>query len=54
MQWISRNDPPLYVWNGDTWYNQGDKKTYQANIPLRYWYDGIDVINFPKKTKVMS
>jgi hypothetical protein len=56
--WISNGDPPLYVWVGDTWYNQKDKITYSANILHRFWWQGnfseFHKIKFPKKTKVMN
>lgn len=58
MKWISNGDPPLYVWEGDRWYNQKDKMTYSACVESRIWANFLDVyaprIPFPKKTKVMK
>ena len=58
MKWISNNDPPLYVWPGDWWYNQKDKITYNANIISKSWIfeNGVDLIyiNFTKKTRIMK
>lgn len=55
MKWISNNDPPLYLRPLDTWYNQKDKKTYDANIHDRFWIaqGSLEIIYFPKKTKVL-
>jgi hypothetical protein len=59
MRWISNGDPPLYVWEGDEWYNQKDKITYQERIDWKCWsyHEGnycISNIDFPKKTRVMT
>ncbi len=58
MKWISNDDPPLYVWEGDTWYNEKDKKEYNCVIRDRLWmyeYIGeISSIAFPRKTKIMT
>jgi len=56
MTWISNGDPPLYVWPGDDWYNQDDKKLYHAYTLDRAWYCPINetTIPFPKKTKVLQ
>ena len=61
MKWISNGDPPLYVWLGDNWYNQKDKKTYFSDIGRQCWHhfdsyeskEPSNVIPFPKKTKIM-
>lgn len=66
MEWLSNNDPPLYVWADDYWYNQKTKLLYKANVTYRVWLcENLDIIKeiflysetiieFPKKTKVMS
>ena len=54
MRWISNGDPPLYVWPGDTWYNQKDKMIYKANINERSWISTVGHIDFPKKTRIME
>jgi hypothetical protein len=63
MKWISNGDPPLYVWEGDIWYNQKDKLEY-LSISLKRkwichdikqgWQTKIPDIEFPKKTRVMK
>ena len=53
MQWISR-EPPIYVWEGDTWRNEKEDKIYVANLDTRSWISGIDTIEFPKKTVLMD
>jgi hypothetical protein len=32
MIWISNNDPPIYIWKGDKWYNQKNRRIYRVNI----------------------
>lgn len=55
MLWISNNDPPLYVWKGDLWYNQKDKITYYADVIERVWiFEDLTKIDFPKRTKIMK
>lgn len=54
MMWISNNDPPLYVWDGDTWYNQKDRITYKCDIHNRTWFVSQNSIPFPKKTHIMT
>lgn len=56
MRWISNNDPPLYIWEGDLWYNQKDKITYFADIHMKRWIIGLSLksIDFPKKTRIMN
>jgi hypothetical protein len=53
MKWYDKN-PPLYVWDGDEWYNERDELTYQADIRWRLWQCEDKIINFPPKTKVMT
>lgn len=57
MLWISK-EPPIYVWRGDTWFNEKDKRVYTADLTKQVWYCDIDgicqVFPFTKKTKVMS
>lgn len=58
MQWISK-EPPLYVWGGDTWFNEKDRRVYTADLTRQIWHhfdeDGsCQVIPFTKKTKVMG
>lgn len=59
MIWISNNDPPLYVWLGDMWYNQKDRCIYHADMLNKRWLfitieppEYLEVA-FPKKTRVM-
>lgn len=57
MKWISNNDPPLYVWFGDVWYNQKDRIQYNADIHNRLWWmlsDRFHEIPFLKKTRIMN
>jgi hypothetical protein len=58
MHWISR-DPPIYVWAGDTWFNEKDRCIYTADLTRQIWIredEEVDcqVIPFTKKTKVMG
>jgi len=56
MRWISNNDPPIYVWGGDVWYNQKDKITYIADLYGRQWLPHLfasEGILFPKKARIM-
>lgn len=57
MQWTSNGDPPLYVWSGDTWYNEKTKLLYECNMADRVWFQydnpGAHVIPFPKKTRIL-
>ena len=54
MKWISNNDQPIYVWNGDTWYNQKDKLTYILDIQKQCWHCDSIIVPFTKKTKVIQ
>ena len=54
MRWISNGDAPIYIWEGDTWYNQRDKLTYYVNLIRQCWSSGDSCIYFTKKTKVMK
>lgn len=60
MEWGSK-EPPLYVWEGDTWYNERDKLTYKADLGKLIWhhyaFEGDQfpkTIPFPPKTKVLG
>ncbi len=62
MKWISNNDPPLYVWYDDLWYDQKTKILYKADLELLEWTPTDDkiprhlkelMIKFPKKTKIL-
>jgi hypothetical protein len=53
MNWVSKS-PPIYVWSGDTWYNEIDKKTYLANISKNRWECEQMFVDFPKKTVVLE
>jgi hypothetical protein len=53
MKWISK-DPPLYVWEGDIWYNERNKKCYDVNIKENAWVNLDEKIPFPKKTKIYA
>jgi len=60
--WISNGDPPKYVWLGDVWYNQKNKRYYRANTIANSWIlEGNELIEgeqkyiaFPKKTVLME
>lgn len=58
MRWISNGDPPIYVWLGDSWYNQKDKMIYQVDTTRGFWYyfvgEECKVIPFTKKTRIMK
>ena len=54
MKWISNNDPPLYVWPFDTWYNQKNGIEYQSETGNRRWIYQHMTIPFPKKTRTFS
>ena len=52
-------EPPLYVWEGDIWYNEKDRKMYKANTKKMLWelaeYSiDSEKIPFPKKTRIMN
>jgi hypothetical protein len=54
MRWISK-EPPIYVWQGDTWFNERDGKEYYADISTRVWRQEEQTfvfIDFPKKTQI--
>ena len=54
MKWISK-DAPLYIREGDEWFNERDGVCYQCDIKQRIWWQtGRSFIPFPKKTKVTS
>jgi len=57
MQWVSK-EPPIYVWGGDTWYNERDKCVYTADLKRQIWHhfksdedSSPQIIPFPKKNK---
>jgi hypothetical protein len=57
MKWIaSEKNPPIYVWWGDEWYNETDKRVYYANKSKMAWVSSIDekMFHFTKKTKLLS
>ena len=54
MNWISNGDPPIYVWNKDTWYNQKDKLTYFIDNLNKGWRCEDKFYAFTKKTKFMK
>jgi len=40
MKWIgSRKSSPLYIWEGDCWLNETDKKIYISDVEKRIWID---------------
>ena len=57
MKWISNGDPPLYVWEGDCWYDQKGMRLMFADLIndnwTSIWPESI-TISFPKKTKVKT
>lgn len=54
MKWISRNDPPIYIWKRDLWYNQKDKLTYHCDLEKKEWHNDKYSFPFTKKTRIMS
>ena len=52
MQWISKH-APIYVWEGDTWYNETNKKVYEVDLKNACWRCNDSVEHFTKKTKVI-
>jgi hypothetical protein len=55
MNWKSNGVPPIYIREGDSWYNQKDNQTYFADLDKREWkstHENMIPIQFPKKTKV--
>lgn len=57
MEWISK-DQPIYVWEGDTWYNERDKLTYFPDLINQCWSVGLKINEpihyFTKKTRIMK
>lgn len=53
--WISNGDPPIYVWHGDSWFNQRDRTLYIADTAKGHWQpkEGAPIA-FKKKTRVIS
>lgn len=52
MRWIGKF-PPLYVWDGDTWFNEINGNEYIADITKALWV-GSENVPFPKKTRVIK
>ena len=49
MRWISKDkSPPVYVWKGDDWFNESNKKIYVANIDNHVWENESGNIPFAK------
>jgi hypothetical protein len=46
--------PPIYVWEGDTWYNEIDGCEYTIDIPAQMFVFEEKQVPFTKKTKVMK
>lgn len=60
MRWISK-EPPLYVWRGDSWYNEKDNLVYTADLTRGFWHhfesdddQNPKIIPFPKKTRIFE
>jgi hypothetical protein len=53
MRWIGKV-APIYVWEGDTWYNELDRHEYQVDIPRAMWICGEKQVFFTKKTQVIK
>ncbi len=51
MQWIAK-DGPIYVWSGDTWFNERDKEIYHPDLARKAWVCGEKIVEFTKKTKI--
>lgn len=60
MKWIaSHRQPPQYIWEGDEWYNETNKKIYLADIQNKCWIctdDKEEFLKYPftKKTKIFN
>lgn len=53
MKWIGKS-PPLYVREGDEWWDEINKICYECDIKNRIWWQtGRPTIPFPPKTKVI-
>lgn len=53
MRWIA-SSPPIYVWEGDVWYNEKDKKEYTVDLEKAAWVSGTSQFPFTKKTKIFK
>lgn len=53
MVWSSRR-PPIYIWAEDKWYNETNKKVYEADIEHGVWRSGEEVVPFTPKCKIMK
>ena len=57
MRWISNGDSPLYVWEGDSWYNQKTRAIYHQDRNKKEWFhagqDKQEAIPFKKNVKLM-
>lgn len=52
MRWISKY-PPIYIREGDEWYDEVNKICYQCNIKERTWWQtGRPNRPFQPKTKI--
>lgn len=54
MRWVSNGDPPIYVWDGDSWYDQKFDIKYTACLVKECWIstEGNEK-SFKKKTKMI-
>lgn len=60
MQWVSK-EPPIYVWLGDTWYNEKENLVYVSDLGRGFWHHfenaedhNPKIIPFTKKTRIMG
>lgn len=54
-RWFSNNDPPIYIWKDDEWYNQKDKTIYIVDLKNQRWIsDCGSQFPFTKKTRLMD
>lgn len=53
MNWIAKY-PPLYLWEGDTWYNEKTGTVFEPDFSARMWNCGDESIPFHKNTKVIK
>lgn len=53
MRWIaSVRSAPIYIWAGDSWYNETDGFIYYACLERLVWHGGSRDIPFLPKAKV--
>jgi len=55
MEWkANHRNAPLYIWKGDTWFNETDKKVYTPNLLDGRWESENVFIPFRKNTRIID